>query len=173
VCGSIIRYNAARCDAADQDGGDVSKEYFFDDLTVGQVVRSARSIRLDRERILDFAREYDPQPQHLGEEAAAGSHFGVFCASGWQTAATTMRLVVETMPIPGGGMGAGVEKIAWLRPVLPDDELRVEIEVLAKRVSKSRPDKGVVTTRTTTFNQDGNPVQTFDTVVLMPRRPGG
>jgi acyl dehydratase len=151
----------------------VSKEYYFDDLTVGQVLRSARSIRIERERILDFARQYDPQPQHLGEETATTSQFGIFCASGWQTAATTMRLVVETMPIPGGGMGAGVEKIAWLRPVLPDDELRVEIEILAKRVSKSRPDKGVVTTRTTTFNQDGDTVQTFDTVALMPLRPGG
>lgn len=151
----------------------MSKEYYFDDLTVGQVLRSARSIRIDRQRILDFARDYDPQPQHLGEETAAGSQFGIFCASGWQTAATTMRLVVETMPIPGGGMGAGVEKITWLRPVLPGDELRVEIEILAMRESKSRPDKGVVRTRATTFNQDGDTVQTFDTVALMPKRPGG
>jgi acyl dehydratase len=172
VCGPIIRYNAARCDAADQNGGYVSKEYFFDDLTVGQVLRSARSVRFDRQGIIDFAREYDPQPQHLGEDTATDSQFGIFCASGWQTAATTMRLIVETMPISGGGMGAGIEKMAWLRPVLPDDELRVEVEIIAKRVSQKRPDKGVVTARTTTFNQDGDPVQTFDTVVLMRRRPG-
>ena len=79
----------------------------------------------------------------MGEASAATSNLGVFCASGWHTGSLTMRLIAETMPIKGGGMGAGIE-VNWPRPVVPGDVLRVEIEVIAARLSKSRPDKGVV-----------------------------
>ena len=103
---------------------------YFEDIHPGQVLRSGRAIRLERDDMVAFARRYDPQPAHLGEESARQSQFGIFCASGWQTGATTMRLIAETMPIAGGGMGAGMDELRWLRPVLAGDSLSVEIEIL-------------------------------------------
>ena len=101
-------------------------------MVPGRVLRSASLPPLTREAIIAFAREYDPQPQHMGEDSAAKSNLGVFCASGWHTGSLTMRLLVDTVPIKGGGMGAGVE-LKWPRPVVVGDVLRVEIEVLEAR----------------------------------------
>ncbi len=142
---------------------------YFEDMVPGRVLRSASLPPLTREAIVAFAREYDPQPQHLGEASAAESNLGVFCASGWHTGSLTMRLIAETTPIKGGGMGAGIE-VSWPRPVVPGDVLRVEIEVMEARPSKSRPDKGVVRFRTTTFNQRDEPVQHCTHTALFPRR---
>jgi acyl dehydratase len=142
---------------------------YFEDLVPGRVVRTASLPPLTGEAIMAFAREYDPQPQHLGEASAATSNLGVFCASGWHTGSLTMRLIAEAMPIKGGGMGGGIE-IRWPRPVVVGDVLRVEIEVVEARPSKSRPDKGVVTFRTTTFNQRDEPVQHCTHTALFPRR---
>jgi acyl dehydratase len=147
--------------------------FWFEDIAAGQVLRSPRAITLDRAAIIAFAREFDPQPAHLGEETARDSQFGLFCASGWHTGSVTMRLISETLPIARGGMGAGIEQLRWLRPVRPGDSLRVELTVLAARVSRSRPDSGVVTYRCTTLNQADEPVQDFTTTVLMPRREAG
>ena len=153
------------------DGGEVSeREYvYFEDMVPGRVLRSGSLPPLTREAILAFAREYDPQPQHMGEASAAASNLGVFCASGWHTGSLTMRLIAQTMPIEGGAMGAGVE-VSWPRPVVPGDALRVEIEAVEARPSKSRPDKGVVRFRTTTFNQRDEPVQHCTHTALFPRR---
>lgn len=142
---------------------------YFEDMVAGRVLRSASLAPLTREAIIGFARDYDPQPQHLGEASAAESNLGVFCASGWHTGSLTMRLLVDTVPIKGGGMGAGVE-LKWPRPVVVGDALRVEIEVLEARPSKTRPDKGVVTFRTTTFNQRDEAVQDRTHTALFPRR---
>lgn len=142
---------------------------YFEDMVAGRVLRSASLAPLTREAIIGFARDYDPQPQHLGEASAAESNLGVFCASGWHTGSLTMRLLVDTVPIKGGGMGAGVE-LKWPRPVVVGDALRVEIEVLEARPSKTRPDKGVVTFRTTTFNQRDEAVQDCTHTALFPRR---
>ena len=144
---------------------------YFEDMVPGRVLQSASLPPLTRDAILAFARDYDPQPQHLGEESAAHSNLGVFCASGWHTGSLTMRLIAATMPIKGGGMGAGIE-VRWPRPVVVGDALRVEIEVVQARPSNSRPDKGVVTFRTTTFNQRDEPVQHCTHTVLFPRRTG-
>jgi acyl dehydratase len=154
-----------------QRGAAVSqRDYvYFEDMVPGRVLHSASLPPLTREAIIDFARQYDPQPQHMGEASAAGSNLGVFCASGWHTGSLTMRLIAETTPIKGGGMGAGIE-IRWPRPTVVGDALRVEIEVLEARPSKSRPDKGVVTFRTTTFNQRDEPVQHCTHTALFPRR---
>jgi len=140
---------------------------------VGRVLRSARAIRMEREAMIEFATAYDPQPAHLSEEAAASSQFGLFCASGWHTGSVTMRLVAETLRIANGGMGIGVDALRWPRPVVPGDELRVEIEVLAARASRSQPGRGIVTTRTTTLNQHGEIVQELTSIVMMPMREGG
>ena len=116
-------------------------------------------LRIDKERTLAFAAEFDPQPFHLDEAAARHSIFGGLTASGWHTAAVTMRLLVETELKPAGGIiGAGLDECRWPRPVRPGDELRIECEVIEVRPSKSRPEQGLIKLRTTTLNQDGESV---------------
>jgi acyl dehydratase len=147
------------------------KGLYLEDLTVGQVFGSSR-LRVDKQQIKAFAMQFDPQAYHLDEEAASKSVFGELVASGWHTAALTMRLLVESEFKPAGGiLGVGFDALSWPRPVRPDDELHTESEVLEVRPSKSRPDRGLVRVRTTTFNQDGEAVQIYTANLLMPRRP--
>ncbi len=145
---------------------------YFDDLTVGQQFKSD-PITIERDRLVAFAAEFDPQPQHLDEDQASRSMFGALVASGWHTAALTMRMQLDAAMgrIPGGAMGAQVDKLQWLRPVLPNDSLRAVIDVLDLRESRSRPDRGLATLRTTTLNQNNQPVMQMTAAVLMPRRP--
>ena len=146
---------------------------YWEDLEVGQSATSRPHV-MTRERIVAFAEEFDPQPQHLNEDAARNSMFGELVASGWHTASVTMRLQLEAMMgrFPGGALGAQVDGVAWRRPVRPGDTLRARIEVVAKRPSGSRPDRGVVTLKTTTLNQRDEAVQEMTASVLAPRRPG-
>lgn len=147
-------------------------EHFLEDFAAGQRFGGAGRFRIEKERIFAFAAEFDPQPFHLDETVAAGSIFGGLAASGWHTAAATMRLLVESDLKPAGGIvGAGFDEFRWPRPVRPGDELRVESEVLEVRQSKSRPDQGVIKVRTTTSNQRGEPVQISVGHLIVPRRP--
>ena len=133
---------------------------YLEDFAVGQRFEGVERIRIDKERIIAFAAEFDPQPFHLDEQAASGSIFGGLIASGWHTAAATMRLLVESdLKPPDGLIGAGFDEFRWPRPVRPGDELRVENEVLEVRQSKSQPDRGIVKVRTTTLNQHDEAVQ--------------
>lgn len=117
-----------------------------------------------------FAAEFDPQPFHLDEQAARGSLFGGLAASGWHTAAVTMRLLVESELKPAGGIiGAGFDEFRWPGPVRPGNELRVECEILEVRPSKSRPDQGMVKFRTTTLNQHDEVVQMTVGNLVVPR----
>jgi acyl dehydratase len=144
---------------------------YLEDLAVGQTFRSG-TVTVDPVRLKAFAAEFDPQPFHLDEQAAAASPFGGLVASGWHTAALTMRLLVEgDLKVAGGLVGAGVEEIRWPRPVRPGDTLRVESEVLEVRPSGSRPDRGVVRLRSTTLNQVGQPVMVQVASLIVPRRP--
>ena len=144
---------------------------YFEDLAVGQRFGSGR-IRVDAAQIKDFAAEFDPQPFHLDEAAARGTIFKGLAASGWHTAAITMRLLVEGEFRPAGGIiGAGFEEFRWPLPVRPGDELHVESEILALRPSRSRPDRGLVTLRTTTVNQNGEAVQVSTGTLVVPCRP--
>src|SRR5712692_1804594 len=144
---------------------------YLEDFAVGQTFGSGR-LRVEKERIKTFAAEFDPQPFHLDEEAARGSIFGGLAASGWHTAAMTMRLLVESELKPVGGLvGAGFDEFRWPRPVRPGDELRVESEVLEVRPSKSRPEQGLIKVRTTTLNQNGEPVQVSVGNLVVQRRP--
>ena len=144
---------------------------YLEDFEPGQSFGSG-SLRVDAERIKSFAREFDPQPFHLDDAAARASLFGGLAASGWHTAALTMRLLVESELRPAGGIvGAGFDEFRWPRPVRPGDELRVQSEVLEVRASKSQPEKGIIKLRTTTFNQDGEPVQVTVGNLIVPRRP--
>ena len=146
-------------------------ERYLEDFEAGQTFRSGR-IRIDADRIKSFAAEFDPQPFHLDERAATDSIFRGLTASGWHTAAITMRLIVEGDLKPAGGIvGAGFDEFRWPRPVRPGDELRVESEVLEVRASKSRPDQGALKVRTTTLNQNNEPVQVFVGNLIVLRRP--
>jgi acyl dehydratase len=148
----------------------MSKQY-LEDFAAGQIYRSSR-LPVDKGQILAFASQFDPQPYHLDEQAARNSVFKGLAASGWHTAAMTMRLLVESEFQPADGiLGVGLEELSWPRPVRPGDELRVESEVLEVRASKLRVDRGVIRLRTTTFNQNDQPVQIFTGNLLVPRRP--
>jgi len=146
-------------------------ERYLEDFAVGQTFRSGQ-LPIDAERIKTFAAEFDPQPFHLDEAAARDTVFHGLAASGWHTAAVTMRLLVESDLKPAGGIvGAGFDEFRWPRPVRPGDELRVESEVLEVRPSRSRPDQGLLKVRTTTLNQNGEPVQISIGNLMVPRRP--
>ena len=144
---------------------------YLDELAVGRKFATG-TVTLTLEGCKAFAAEFDPQPFHLDEAAARQSVFGRIAASGWYTASLTMRLLVEgEMTIAGGLIGLGGE-ITWPRPTYPGDTLRVESEVLAIRVSESKPDRGIVTVRNRTLNQNGEPVQVAVVKMMVPRRPG-
>ncbi len=132
---------------------------YLDDFAVGQTFGSGR-LRIDKEQIFAFAAEFDPQPFHLDEAAARDSIFGGLAASGWHTAAVTMRLLLGSELKPAGGIiGAGLDECRWPRPVRPGDELRVECEVIEVRPS-----------RTTTLNQDGEAVLVHVVNLVVLRR---
>jgi acyl dehydratase len=132
---------------------------YLEDFAVGQTFGSSR-LRVSTEQIKSFAAEFDPQPFHLDEEAAQDTIFQGLAASGWHTAALTMRLLVESELKPAGGIvGAGFDEFRWPRPVRPGDELYIESEVLEVRPSKSVPTQGLIKLRTTTLNQNDEVVQ--------------
>jgi acyl dehydratase len=141
----------------------------LDDLRVGQRFVSGTHA-LGVAQIKAFAAQFDPQPFHLDEAAARDSLFGGLAASGWHTAAITMRLLVESAPIAGGLVGAGGE-VTWPRPTRPDDILQVESEILEVTPSRSRPDRGIVRLRSETRNQHGDVLQILTPRLVVPRRP--
>jgi acyl dehydratase len=141
---------------------------YLEDLAVGQRFLS-RTQEVDAAAIKAYAREFDPQPFHLDEEAARKTLFGGLAASGWHTASLTMRLIVESVPLAGGVIGSGGE-LSWPRPTKAGDTLHVVTEVLAITPSRSRPDRGMVTMRSTTLNQNEEAVQVFTPKVVVPRR---
>ena len=146
----------------------VSERLFLEDLHIGQrFLSAAREITPDD--IKAFAARFDPQPFHLDERQGAATLFGGLAASGWHTAAVTMSMVVESVPIAGGIIGSGGE-LAWPTPTRPGDTLRVETEVLTITPSRSRPERGMVIVRCTTLNQTGATVQTFTPKLVVPRR---
>jgi len=145
---------------------------YLEDFAVGQTFAGSGRIRVEEERIKTFAAEFDPQPFHLDGDAARASVFGGLAASGWHTAAITMRLLVDSDFKPAGGIvGAGFDEFKWPRPVRPGDELRVESEILEVRPSRSRLDQGLIKVRTTTLNQNGEAVQISVGNLIVPRRP--
>jgi acyl dehydratase len=142
---------------------------YFEDLAVGQIFGSGR-LTVSADEIKEFAARFDPQPFHLDEAAAKSSLFGGLAASGWHTAALTMRLIVGGEFRPAGGIIGGGGELTWLKPVRPGDELHTESEILETRASRSRPGEGLVKVRVTTLNQHGEAVQTFTPTLLVTRR---
>ena len=146
----------------------------LEDLAAGQRYSSAGRLTVAAEEVTAFAARFDPQPFHLDDAAARNSVFGRLAASGWHTAAMTMRLLVESDFRPAGGIiGAGMDELRWPRPVYPGDELHLETEILEVRPSRSRPEQGLVKARTTTFNGRGETVQVLVANLIVPRRAVG
>ena len=147
----------------------MTERLYLGDLHVGQRFTSG-SHEVDEDQIRRFAREFDPQPFHLDDDAAKHTLFEGLAASGWHTAAITMRLLVDGgAPIAGGIVGVGGE-ISWPRPTRPGDVLQVESEVVQVAPSRSRPDRGIVTIRSETRNQRGDTGQVLVAKLVVPRR---
>lgn len=150
----------------------MNSERYLEDFHVGQTSQSA-SLSVSAEDILDFAARFDPQPFHLDPVAAEQTLFRGLSASGWHTAALTMRLLVgcELKPV-GGLIGAGVDDLKWPLPVRPGDTLHLELEILEVRASRSRPERGMLRVQVRTMNQHGQVVQSCVANVLAPSRKG-
>jgi acyl dehydratase len=145
-------------------------EHYLEEFAAGQRWGSG-SLHVDATAIKAFAAEFDPQPFHLDEAAAGKSLFQGLAASGWHTAAMTMRLLLDSEVIPAGGiLSVGLDQLRWPRPVRPGDDLHVESEVVDVRPSNSRPGFGLVKVRATTLNQEGEAVQEFVATLLVPSR---
>lgn len=147
--------------------------HYLEDLTAGQCYRTT-SATVELEQIQAFAAQFDPQPFHLDPEAAKQTLFGELVASGWHTMGITMRLIVGSdVQLGWGFLGAGVENMDWPHPVRPGDTLRAENEVLDIKPSRSKPDRGIVRIRTTTYNQRDEPVLIVTAKVIVPKRTPG
>jgi len=147
------------------------KEMYFEDFYVGPTMNSVGSIKVTAEEIKEFGQKYDPQPFHLDQAAGESTFFKGLAASGWLTAAVVMRLRVQSITVAGGMIGAGVEEMRWTEPVRPGDAIRSEIEVLGVRHSTSRPEYGIVRTRTLAYNQRNEIVMRSTVNFLAPVRP--
>lgn len=143
-------------------------ELYLEDLAVGDQFVSA-SHALDAEQIISFASQFDPQPFHLDDETAQHSPFGGLAASGWHTVAITMRLIVQSLPLTKGIIGAGAE-ISWAQPTRPDDVLQVTSTILEITPSRSKPDRAMVKIESITRNQRGEPLQKLTSKVLAFKR---
>ena len=145
------------------------EQRYFEDLKVGDRFKS-QTYKVSEEQIISFAREFDPQPFHLDRKVAEQSMFKQLFASGWHTAAITMRLFVQTLNFAEGAIGLGVDELRWPNAVKPGDELQVEIEIIDLRMSRSKPSHGVVRLRYVTTDQRGEIVQTMFASALIRRR---
>jgi acyl dehydratase len=150
---------------------DNASKLYLEDFAAGQIFRSA-SLRVDAAEIKGFAAQYDPQPFHLDDTAAQATLFGGLVASGWHTAALTIKLIVQSeLKIAGGLVGSGLDEFQWYRPVRPGDTLQVEFEVIAVQQSISRANQGIVRLKIATLNQNSSPVLTLIANLIVPRRP--
>jgi acyl dehydratase len=146
-------------------------ELYLDDLHVGDRFGSG-AIEVTEESVIAFARDFDPQQFHLDVKAAKESIFKGLAASGWHTAAMSMKLFVTgELRLAGGSIGLGVDELRWPKPVRPGDVLRLETEILDVRASRSKPDRGIIRIRNVTTNQRREVVQTFTAFVMVRRRP--
>ena len=141
----------------------------FEDFPVGSRFAS-EGHTLSAEAIIEFARQFDPQPMHLDASGGSEGLLGGLSASGWQTAAISMRLFIDLMQVDGGIIGRAIDELRWPAAVHPEDTLRVEIEILEARLSKSKPGYGLIRYRSLTLNQRDEVVQDFRALALFPTR---
>ena len=144
---------------------------YLDDLQVGPLGEYG-SRTITRDEIIAFAREFDPQPFHLDEEAAKRSIYGGLIASGWQTVSLSQRLVVDGFLSRAAGLGSpGLDQLRWLKPVRSGDTLSVRVEILEVRPSRSKPDRGSIRVKYETLNQDREVVLELTCAIIFARRP--
>jgi acyl dehydratase len=144
---------------------------YFEDLPVGATFTTA-SRELTREAILDFARQWDPQPFHLDDAAAAQSPYGAIIASGFHTILTAFNLTLEAVDWSQSSMGSpGMKEVRWIKPVYPGDSLHVHCEVLSAKASRSKPDRGFVDLAYTVLNQRDEIVATYQSTLMLRRKP--
>jgi acyl dehydratase len=149
--------------------------YYFEDVAVGDTIDFG-PLTVTREETIAFAAEFDAQPFHLSDEAAAATHFGTLSASGWHTTALFMKMFVAAMQREparqAASLGAmGIDELRWLRPVRPGDTLRGTSEVIEKIASRSRPEMGIIRNKATMFNQHDEPVLTMIPIAMWRTRP--
>ena len=144
---------------------------YFEDIAVGdKTISESRTVT--KEEILDFAHKYDPQPFHIDEEAAKKSIYGGLIASGWHTASTLMRLLVDNMTNNRAGLGSpGFDDLRWILPIRPSDSLRYESTVIEARKSESRPDMGIERAEIKLFNQNDEVVLSMKSIGMVKTRP--
>lgn len=146
---------------------------YWDDIKQGEVVELG-SRTLDKERMVAFAREFDPQPFHTDEKAAEASIWGGLIASGWLTGSVLMRIFYDGFLKDTASMGSpGIDELRWIKPVRPGDTLTVRLTVLETAASRSKPDRGIVRSLMEVLNQHGEIVMTTKGVNFFRRRPGG
>lgn len=148
-------------------------KYFWEDFTPGLTMEFG-PVEVTKEAIIDFARQFDPQPFHLSEEAGKASLFGDLAASGWHTAAMTMRLMCDGFLNNSSSLGSpGLESLKWQKPVLVGDKLHARLTVLGSRPMNSKPHVGLVHNRWETLNQRDEVVMTIESWAMFRRRTPG
>ena len=145
------------------------KEHYFDDLKVGDLFKS-EPLEVTEKQVIEFAHKFDPQMFHLNRKSAERTIFKGLIASGWHTAAMTMRLFVQTLNFAQGAIGLGVDELRWPNAVRPGDVLKVESEIVDLRPSRSKPKYGIIRLRNVTTNQRGEIVQTMLASAMVPQR---
>jgi acyl dehydratase len=145
------------------------KEHYFDDLKAGDRFKSER-FDVTEKQLIEFAHKFDPQMFHLDRKSAERTIFKGLIASGWHTAAMTMRLFVQTLNFAEGVIGLGIDELRWPNTVRAGDVLRVETEIVHLRPSRSKPHYGIIKVRNVTTNQRGEIVQTMLGAAMVPRR---
>jgi acyl dehydratase len=144
---------------------------YFEDYPPGAVFTGG-PVTVSENDILEFARRYDPQPMHVDKVSAERGPFGGLIASGWHTAALMMQLFVAHVLSPAGGLASpGLDELRWLKPVRPGDRLSLKVTVLTARVSRSKPDQGILTSLVEVLNQDNEAVMSLKPISLIRRRP--
>jgi acyl dehydratase len=146
---------------------------YWEDFRVGEVEQIGGR-KVERDEIIAFARQFDPQPFHIDEAAAAGSMYGGLIASGWHTCAMVMRMMCDAYLVQSASVGSpGIDNLKWLKPVRPGDSIRAQRTTLESRASKSRPEIGIVRNLWEVFNQEGELVMTMEGYGMFKRRDAG
>src|SRR5262245_2309279 len=161
---SVVRDSASMCCRSRK-----MKERYYDDLKAGDRFKS-EPLKVTEKELIEFAHRFDPQMFHLSRRRAERSIFKGLIASGWHTAAMSMRLFVQTLNFAEGAIGLGVDELRWPNAVRPGDVLMVETKIVEVRPSRSRPGHGIIRLRNVTTNQRGEVVQTMLANAMVPRR---
>lgn len=146
-------------------------EMYFEDYLPGSVYTFG-SIPVVESEVLEFAKRFDPQPMHVHPEWAATGPFSGLIASGWHTAGLMMRLYADHfLSFNASIISPGIDELRWIKPVRPGDKLSIRVTVLESKLSKSKPDRGMVRMLIEVLNQDGEVVMTLQPMNIMRRRP--